>query len=75
MYGYNWSFLWKNSLKICLLKCNKSKRDYQSIAITIGTQMCLEDPEKLSKKIFISCLCPKIKSTETDQWIIIFDKT
>ena len=50
-----------------LVEMQESKRDYQSIAITVGTQMCLEDSEKMLKKIFISCLFQEINRIETDQ--------
>ena len=57
----------KEQFENMFVEMQESKRDYQCIAITIGTQMCLEDPEKLLKMVFISCLCQKIKRTETDQ--------
>ena len=57
----------KEQFENMLVEMQESKRDYQSIRITIGIQMCLEDSEKLLKKIFVSCLFQKIKRIETDQ--------
>ena len=57
----------KEQFENMFVEMQESNRDYQSIAITVGTQMCLEDSEKMLKKIFISCLCQKIKRTENDQ--------
>ena len=57
----------KEQFENMFVEMQESKRDYQCIAITIGTQMCLEDSEKLLKKIFIICLFQEIKRIETDQ--------
>ena len=35
----------KEQFENMLVEMQESKRDYSSIAITIGPQMCLEDPE------------------------------
>ena len=57
----------KEQFENMFVEMQESKRDYQSIAITVGTQMCLEDSEKMLKKIFISCLFQEINRIETDQ--------